>query len=130
MTMDRLTSRKPNGEAVLKVDNNTLREFKDGELPASKLLWPFVDRLAEYEDKIEQGKMVELPCKEGDEVYSIVIQECEECKYCNESHCPDECPEKIKATKFNLRMLLDIDKTIFITRKKAEAALRGRATNE
>jgi hypothetical protein len=30
-----------------------------------------VDRLAELEDKIEQGKMVELPCKVGDTIYVI-----------------------------------------------------------
>lgn len=30
-----------------------------------------VDRLAELENKIEQGKMIELPCKVGDKVYVI-----------------------------------------------------------
>ena len=30
-----------------------------------------LERLAELEDKIEQGKLIELPCKIGDTVYSI-----------------------------------------------------------
>ena len=30
-----------------------------------------VDRLAEYEDKIEQGTLIELPCKVGDTVYEV-----------------------------------------------------------
>lgn len=30
-----------------------------------------LDRLAELEDKIEAGTLVELPCKEGDIVYSV-----------------------------------------------------------
>jgi hypothetical protein len=29
------------------------------------------NRLAELEDKIEQGKMIELPCKVGDTVYQV-----------------------------------------------------------
>lgn len=31
-----------------------------------------VDRLAELEDKIEQGTLIELPCKGGDTVYKIM----------------------------------------------------------
>lgn len=34
-----------------------------------------IDRLAELEDKIEQGKMIELPCKVGDDVYFVVQHE-------------------------------------------------------
>lgn len=33
------------------------------------------DRLAELEDKIESGKMIELPCKVGDTVYTLDLEE-------------------------------------------------------
>lgn len=37
-----------------------------------------IDKLAEYEDLEEQGRLVVLPCKEGDTVYKIV-------KFCGEN---------------------------------------------
>lgn len=33
--------------------------------------WEALDRLAELEDKIENGTLVELPCKVGDTVYQL-----------------------------------------------------------
>lgn len=44
--------------------------LKDGENPIEKFQ-NALNRLAELEDKIEQGTLIELPCKVGDTVYRI-----------------------------------------------------------
>lgn len=43
----------------------------DVVLPAERTVQEAVNRLAELEDKIENGTLVELPCKVGDTVYVI-----------------------------------------------------------
>ena len=35
----------------------------------NKSIWNAIERLAELEDKIENGTLIELPCKVGDTVY-------------------------------------------------------------
>ena len=35
----------------------------------NKSIWNAIERLAELEDKIENGTLVELPCKVGDTIY-------------------------------------------------------------
>lgn len=60
MKYDRLTKRDIHGNAVVFNYTKTTGEFKT-----------VVDRLAELEDKIENGTMVELPCKVGDCIYLI-----------------------------------------------------------
>ena len=42
------------------------------------------NRIAELEDKIESGRLVELPCKVGDTVYGVGFTDCQE------SHTTDE----------------------------------------
>ena len=49
---------------------------KFGKLPNEREIY---DRLCELEDKIEQGKIVELPCAIGETVYHITT--CEEFKH-------------------------------------------------
>ena len=39
-----------------------------------RFLQKALDRLAELEDKIESGRLLELPCKVGDEVYIVAKQ--------------------------------------------------------
>jgi hypothetical protein len=87
-----------------------------------------IERLAELEDKIEQGKMVELPCKVGDTVYEVF-----------KDHIPPFIKEteieKIVITAKGLRLRLarnsfyetavsSIGKTIFFTREEAEKRLK------
>lgn len=55
---ERLTKRDKDGNAVAFNYIKTAGEFKE-----------VVDRLAEYEDLEEQGLIVSLPCKVGDNVY-------------------------------------------------------------
>lgn len=40
-------------------------------VPSSNMV-EVINRLAELEDKIESGTLIELPCKKGDDVFAIV----------------------------------------------------------
>ena len=92
-------------------------------------------RLAELEDKINNGTLIELPCKVGDTVYYIEY-------FCNYKGCPSieqaiccGCTEMLKREskketyvicekKFTFKDLSEVNKTIYITREKAEAKLK------
>lgn len=86
------------------------------------------NRLAELEDKIEQGTLIELPCKVGDTVYEFF-----------KDHIPpfikETKIEKIVITAKGLRLRLarnsfyetaisSLGKTVFLARKEAEARLK------
>ena len=93
------------------------------------------NRLSELEDKIENGTLVELPCKVGDTVYFIEY-------FCNANGCSNDkqticcgCSEMlererknqtyvISEKKFRLKDLSEINKTLYITKKAAEARLK------
>lgn len=57
MKYERLTMRLSNGKI------GCLQEYSQNDL---------IERLAELEDKIENGTLIELPCKVGDTVWGIV----------------------------------------------------------
>lgn len=102
-------------------------------------LWAMAElreKLKEYEDLEEQGRLIKLPCKVGDVVYA----------YCNEfgileyevdsividkhityqcsaysgpiGDCPSECLDEIEPD------ISDFGKTVFLTRPEAEAKLK------
>lgn len=77
-----------------------------------------IDKLAEYEGLEEQGRLVKLPCKVGDSIYSVI-----------------EDGLTIIELKFSLdfyvRRKNDIGKTVFLTKSAAEAKLKElRGKNE
>lgn len=78
-----------------------------------------LNKLAAFENAEEQGRLVMLPCKVGDTVYRIVTE-----------RIPDEYRMQwhnetfVKAISFNLGAFSQISKTVFLTRKAAEAALK------
>lgn len=76
-----------------------------------KLLY---EKLREYEDLEEQGLLLKLPCKVGDEVWRISTQ--------HDNY--DDSPYKIVTrTTFRLDMLDCTGKTVFLTKAEAEKAL-------
>ena len=94
---------------------------------------PMYKRLQELEDKIENGTLIELPCKVGDTVYW-----CAEFPHSKEI---DVCFGKVKQITINPQGLLwfsisvrvgrrfdtlkeDFGKTIFLTKAEAEAKLK------
>ena len=81
--MGRLTKREPNGKAFIPVNiefsddwketklESSIRLNKEQKLATDLAMEKAVDKLAHYEDLEEQGRLIELPCKVGDDVYFI-----------------------------------------------------------
>ena len=70
-----------------------------------------IEKLGEYEDLEEQGRLVKLPCKVGDDVYYIL-------------GIPNETPCAIDKCTFELSDINKIGKTLFLTKAEAEAKLK------
>lgn len=118
--MERLTERERNvdGTGVAK------EEITDG------LLKPFADKiltkLAVYEDLEEQGLLVRLPCKVGDDLYCIVNGEVKKLKV----HSFGVSDFEITDIEFKyvdgfkiVRFVGKVGKTVFLTREEAEKKL-------
>ena len=71
-------------------------------------------KLADYEDAEEQGLLLRLPVAEGTTVFGII-------RYFFRGR--NENQYEICECKFELPMLREIGKTIFLTREEAESAL-------
>ena len=98
-------------------------------------------RLAELEDKIMNGTLVETPCKVGDTVYCVEY-------FCNYKGCSSDeqtfccgCHEMIERErrkekfviskkKFRLQDLDRVGKTLFPTEEAAEARLKELQENK
>ena len=90
-----------------------------------------LEELKEYRRLEKEGLIFKLPCKEGDTVYTInsYIDCCnEECKLTKEE-C-DECSDYkrfyfVKETKFQIQMIAQLGRVLFLTKEEAEQKLRG-----
>lgn len=71
----------------------------------------YLRKLKDYEDLEEQGRLLKLPCKIGDDVYYIL-------------GIPNETPCTIDKCTFKLSDINKIGKTLFLTREEAEAKLK------
>lgn len=89
------------------------------------------EKLGEYEDLEEQGRLIKLPCKVGDTVYCIENKEIYTCTVGKisisknngvwvEINFPREMPD-IVAIEYNPD---DFSKTVFLTKSEAEAKLK------
>lgn len=88
-------------------------------------LWVMADlreKLKEYEDLEEQGRLIKLPCKAGDTVYEIAGATTHGYGY--GWKCLTYEKAYVHETVFNLGRLNDIGKTVFLTREEAEAKLK------
>ena len=89
-----------------------------------------IDKLAEYEDLEEQGRLIVLPCKVGDSYFTYSWGCHGSHDDCVEQDDCDECPHllrEIRECKFKnavhiLNAEKDFGKSIFLTREEAEAA--------
>ena len=108
--MDRLTKvmRCPDGAKIYDVSNEL---FKANCSRADKTRM-ILEKLAEYEDLEEQGRLSKLPCKVGDDVYYIL-------------GIPNKTPCAIDKCTFELSDINKIGKTLFLTREEAEAELNS-----
>ena len=96
----------------------------DSIFPKSDKEEQVLKKLAAYEDAEESGLLVILPCKVGDVVWVIIkgytfgeVGDNSEPRY------------RIEKREFSYSMITDFNKTIFLTREEAEAALK-RVTND
>lgn len=105
---------------------------------ASDLTEMALRRLAELEDKIENGTLIELPCKLGQVVYKIYDK-------CKGSNCPytgnygqwrchykekQRCDAFIDEVSFTFDMIDSIGRTIFLNIHEAEQNLERLNRNE
>lgn len=98
--MERLTIKATSGLIHLK-DNS------------EKTVNTAIKKLSDYEDLEEQGKLLKLPCAEGDTVYAVEPDK-------------EKLSTQLKITKypFDIKMLKLIGNSIFVTPEEAEAVLQ------
>ena len=104
--MERLTRTSDFGEAAFTFDLYINCRPSEWE----KIL-NVATKLKEYEDLEEQGRLIKLPCKVGDDVYYIL-------------GIPNKTPCTIDKCTFELSDINKIGKTLFLTREEAEAKLK------
>lgn len=113
--MERLTRRSTNGTGVYATPSGEPVEWENNRHNV-------LQKLAEYEDLEEQGRLVKLPCKVGDTVYEIAGATTHGYGY--GWKCLTYEKAYVHETVFNLGRLNDIGKTVFLTESAAEAKLK------
>ncbi len=98
-----------------------------------------IDKLAEYEDLEERGRLIKLPCKVGDTVYCIFNRytKCtfnnEEFDECSCQGCEYDCDSKKEnyvqemwaySLDWIVTNLKNFSKTVFLTKAEAETKLK------
>lgn len=119
---------------------NEKREFECGEYCDScsqgagncKTVKNMIEKLSTYEDLEEQGLLVRLPCKIGDDLYCIVNGEVKKLK----AHSFRASDFEITDIEFKyvdgfkiVRFVGELGKTVFITREEAEKELEEMREN-
>ena len=124
--MERLTARNQNGLAFLVNVKNDEQEIDSPYPNTLRCILDCFERLAEYEDAEEEGRLVVLPCKAGDSIYPINID--------RELNKP---PLRVTGFRFSgfdnegwieigllKYKVSEIGKTVFLTHEEAEKALK------
>lgn len=129
----RLTERSGNGISIKETSTNDRVS-----------IWNAIERLAELEDKIENGTLIELPCKVGDTVWQI-FKSCPSCPFCLlkedgykccrepmgvlhgivfDKNCNYVIIPKTFSNSINVKQLKHFGETIFLTKAEAEQKLK------
>lgn len=113
--MERLTERidnVPDGESGVWVKNHDYISA--------------AEKLAEYEDLEEQGRLVKLPCKVGDTVYNTTWWDDVQQKVVVKGKAYYRTVRKRKVSKSNFDYydIENFGKTVFLTKSEAEAKLK------
>lgn len=92
------------------------------------------NELANVIELLKSDRLIELPCKVGDTVYTFKTyldcdlnyecdqwqqHKCEDNKYCKHEYAI----KRVGEAKFNIAMLTTLGKTVFLTKEEAEKAL-------
>lgn len=125
--MERLTTTVGENTFIKKVINEScesvcLNEYDCGDCPIQEAF----EKLAHYEDLEEQGRLIELPCKVGDTVWSTRWWDNKKIskKIDGETWYRDIFQHKITKEKFSLYDLDKIGKDVFLTKEEAEEKLK------
>jgi hypothetical protein len=123
--MNRLTTRDDNGKAYLTPDVYSLHDI--------------INKLAEYEELEKQGLLLRLPCKVGDNAYTIArnervirlkIQEISlfwlDGRICTQIKC--SAADKMEGYGCYHYLSDDIGKSVFLTKSAAEQMLAKEVT--
>ena len=113
------------GKLEDKIEDGTLVEWKYKKECLEELN-KLNTQLFEISQKMEQGILIELPCKVGDTVYRVVPR-CSDINSCNDfdQHICGRpyCNAYIRKEKFDINILYRIGKDYFIPKEEAEIAL-------
>lgn len=109
--MKRLTGRDAYGDIVADEEMLILASRDTTYDDLHSIINHLAEKLCEYEDLEEQGRLTKLPCKVGDDVYYIL-------------GIPNETPCTIDKCTFKLSDINKIGKTLFLTKSAAEAKLK------
>jgi hypothetical protein len=140
--MERLTGRTKYGEVYMTACDKSCpcadKTECNGDCDET---WKVIEKLADYEDLEEQGLLVKLPCKVGDDVYIITApfnitmdeddfgkeKEVYKAKFVSytyyankETQCRFEVDNKFIGAYLRIK---DFGKTVFFTKSEAEQAL-------
>lgn len=128
--MERLTKRyipndEKNGISGIKIFESE-NKIPFVKVLSGEYLYPAIEKLATYEDLEEQGLLVRLPCKVGDDLYCIVNGEVKKLKV-HSFGVPDFEIIDIEFKYVDgfkiVRFVGEVGKTVFLTREEAEKKL-------
>lgn len=88
-----------------------------GECDNCEIMTSVCEKLGEYEDLEEQGRLLKLPCKVGTDIYYIF-------------GIPNEMPCTIESCVFELSDINEIGESLFLTKSEAEAKLKELRGNQ
>ena len=127
--MERLTEKIGNTNCVKGCGSNCKYGFQHcskEDWENCKTIDDVIDKLAEYEDLEEQGRLIKLPCKIGTKVYNITwwddVQEKVVVK--GKTYYRTIHKHKVSKSTFGYTDIEEIGKTVFLTKSEAEAKLK------
>ena len=126
--MERLTEKR-DGQNVIPLRQNgevkwALSSAGMGDAPTQFLYGVHADKLAEYEDLQEQGKLLKLPCAVGDVVYQTNKFLHRVCEHVINRIEMDQDGIWINDTSDNVYSPDDFGKIVFLAQEEADAALK------
>nr|DAP02861.1 MAG TPA: hypothetical protein [Caudoviricetes sp.] len=124
--MERLTRRSTNGTGVYATPSGEPVEWENNRHNV-------LQKLAEYEDLEEQGRLLKLPCKVGDTIYAVgeIVKEYKVLSVSYHSNKPtnrsEVCIETLPVNGSRVVVAFydkEFGKNVFLTKSEAEAKLK------
>lgn len=117
--MERLTRRSANGTDVYATPSGEPIEWENNRHNV-------LQKLADYEDLEEQGRLVKLPCKIGTKVYNTTWWDDvpEEVIVAGKTYYRTDRRHIVSESTFDYSDIEEFGKTVFLTREEAEERLK------